>query len=104
MATGGDGGGRRFLGFGGRGKKKKDKDDGDGSWPPGPPARRSLSNEFRMMRGGLRVYKIVVMGEGGVGKSGTGLGLRGQGKAREGKGVTWWPSFHGAPQPLRPHS
>lgn len=40
------------------------------AWPPGPIAPRTLSAERRMVRGGLRVYKIVVLGDGGVGKSG----------------------------------
>lgn len=54
------------MGCTARRKSKKNSDyslseNGEGSKKNGPP---------RTTRGGLRVYKIVILGDGGVGKSG----------------------------------
>lgn len=46
------------------GELAKDKENGDGGLTKVPPVAP------QNMRGGLRVYKIVILGDGGVGKSG----------------------------------
>lgn len=61
------GGDTMGMGCTARRKSKKNSDyslseNGEGSRKNGPP--RTIT------RGGLRVYKIVILGDGGVGKSG----------------------------------